>query len=129
MGKNWRGGRGGGRGGGGGGGGSLKGNGNGSILGTCDAGRERECSKELVNVFSQVIEWIEEENGHDDTDVYTANSVESKSFHDSLADEIAEMKQASRKSTQPVQSVDVVGEILFCKLYWSILVYVVIFSS
>ena len=51
MGKNWKRHR---QGKGSGGGGNLKGYGHGSILGTCDAGRERECSKELVNVFSQV---------------------------------------------------------------------------
>ena len=52
MGKNWNGGRGGGA---GGGSGLSKLRGSyGTILGTCDAGKERECSKELLNVFNQV---------------------------------------------------------------------------
>lgn len=88
----------------------MKGNGNGSILGTCDAGRERECSKELVNVFSQVIEWIQEQTGADaDEKSSTSAASEPKSFHDSLAAEIAEMKKSARKSSQDVQSVDVVS--------------------
>ena len=34
---------------------NLRGNGFGNILGTCDAGKEKECSKELLNVFNQVL--------------------------------------------------------------------------
>lgn len=107
MGKNWRGSSGGG-GGGGKGGGNLKGKGHGSILGTCDAGRERECSKELVNIFSQVMEWIDEGKSDNEEGTVGQSSSSGKSY-DSLADEIKALKNAATRPVQPIVSVDIVS--------------------
>lgn len=57
MGKNWKGGRGGGGGGGAADLGSCRGLG--VVIGTCDAARERETSKELLNLFTQMLEDLE----------------------------------------------------------------------
>jgi hypothetical protein len=126
MGKNWRGGasggmvgRGGGRGGGGRGGrgggsnndiGSCKGHG--AIIGTCDAARERETSKEMVNLLNQIIESISplSESANDGLDesvsASASNGGGSQSIKDMLAQEIAEVKEKKSTATQNVMSVD-----------------------
>ena len=119
MGKNWRGGSGGGRGGGGrggrgggrGGGGSNNDTssckGHGAIIGTCDAARERETSKEMVNLLNQAIEIMcptsttEDEYPEPESTSYGGGSVK-----DMLAQEIAQVRKQRHTATQNVMSVD-----------------------
>lgn len=117
MGKNWRGNK-------GGNGNSSSGSnlsscrGYGVILGTCDSARERETSKELVNLFTQVIEEQEEQNKDSITtnnnDTYNNinnivckndNNESSVSIQASLEQELAEIRQGASKKTQQVISI------------------------
>ncbi len=114
MGKNWKGGRGGGgrggggggRGGGGGGGGDISScKGLSAIIGTCDAARERETSKELVNLFSQIIE----ENyplASDSAATEDDDDVEGESIEDMLKKELSEVRNRSHQETQAVISLN-----------------------
>jgi hypothetical protein len=126
MGKNWRGGasggmvgRGGGRGGGGRGGRGGGSNndissckGHGAIIGTCDAARERETSKEMVNLLNQIIESMSPpgDSANDELDetvsASASNGGGSQSIKDMLAQEIAEVRQQKSTATQNVMSVD-----------------------
>ena len=117
MGKNWkgpgggRGGRGGGRGGRGGGGGSNNDTssckGHGAIMGTCDAARERETSKEMVNLLNQAIESLGMAI-RDDTEStqHESSSGGTDSVKDMLAQEIAQVRKQKHSATQNVMSVD-----------------------
>ena len=118
MGKNWRGGSGGGRGGGGRGGrGGGRGGGSnndtssckghGAIIGTCDAARERETSKEMVNLLNQAIEIMcptsTTENEYLEPE---STSSGGGSVKDMLAQEIAQVRKQRHTATQNVMSVD-----------------------
>lgn len=109
MGKNWKG-PGGGRGGRGGRGGGGSSNdtssckGHGAIMGTCDAARERETSKEMVNLLNQAIETL-----YPATQMVTED-VEQESWggsvKDMLAQEISQVRKQKHSATQNVMSVD-----------------------
>jgi hypothetical protein len=115
MGKNWKGGRGGG----GRGGGGKSGNGDMTscrgckcIMATCDPAREREASKELVNLLNQAIEKLigSDDNINDNNDIDTSNM----SLQEQLSAEISEVKGQNHQSTQQIMSIntDIKGIIL-----------------
>lgn len=110
MGKNWKGPGGGGRGGRGGRGGGGSSNdtssckGHGAIMGTCDAARERETSKEMVNLLNQAIESIFPASpaaAEDEEQESRGGSVK-----DMLAQEISQVRKQKHSATQNVMSVD-----------------------
>ena len=93
------------------------------ILGTCDAARERETSKELVNLLNQAIEglppppsMLDTDDGNDegtsdvDADdgvgVASSSSSSSSSIKDMLAMEIAQVKHQSHAATQNFMSIN-----------------------
>ena len=95
------------------------------ILGTCDAARERETSKELVNLLNQAIEGLpppppsclDSEDGNEagtsDYDVddgvgvaSSSSSSSSSSIKDMLAMEIAQVKHQSHAATQNFMSIN-----------------------
>ena len=109
MGKNWKGPGGGGRGGRGGRGGGGSSNdtssckGHGAIMGTCDAARERETSKEMVNLLNQAIENLfpaPQTAAEDEQEPYGG------SVKDMLAQEISQVRKQKHSATQNVMSVD-----------------------
>lgn len=111
MGKNWKGrGGGGGRGGGSGGGNDLAScRGYAAIIGTCDAARERESTKELSNLLSQTIErlglttpppTLEEEESAD------PSSKGNESIEDMLRNEVMQIKNQKRAGTQDFVSIN-----------------------
>ena len=119
MGKNWkgpgggRGGRGGGRGsrGGRGSGGSTNDTssckGHGAIMGTCDAARERETSKEMVNLLNQAIEIMCPASVESEINIAPETATSgSGSVKDMLAQEIAQVRKQKHSATQNVMSVD-----------------------
>ena len=76
-------------------------------MGTCDAARERETSKEMVNLLNQAIETMcpptaESENKKEPE----MASSGSGSVKDMLAQEIAQVKKQKHSATQNVMSVD-----------------------
>jgi hypothetical protein len=111
MGKNWKGGK------------NNKGGGHhdfascrghGVIIGTCDAARERETSKELVNLLNQAIEEVypnleNEKDDEEDADVPGDNNVAddgpSSSIEKELKAELQEVKQRKHSSTQNAVSI------------------------
>lgn len=134
MGKNWRGGRGGGGGGNGGRGSndfaSVRGHGfilgklnniffsliNSHLfkfifVGTCDAARERETSKEVVNLLMQAIEELglssthittqKQETSNDSSDAALPSSI-----GDMLAQELSSVRSQSHKESQTVVSIN-----------------------
>ena len=111
------GGGGGGRGGGGGGGGGRGGGGGGGgandlqscrgksiVVGTCDAARERETTKEVVNLLLQAIETYKS-NNNITTEAEEPASI-SSSIEDMLKAELAEVKAQKHSTTQDVMSVN-----------------------
>ena len=109
MGKNWKGGRTGGRGGGGGKGSNdlTSCRGHGFVLGTCDAAREREASKELVNLLTQAIEETQMQNTDSTTKSEdNGNALNSTSIERMLADELSEIRNQSHKDSQNVISIN-----------------------
>ena len=128
MGKNWKGGQGGsdrggrgrgGRGDRGGRGGGAGGNdlgscrGHGVVIGTCDAAREKETSKELVNLFTMLLEdeslfprgAIVPDSVESASNDDNANSSSVLSIKDMLAKELSEVRGSNRQSSQPVRSI------------------------
>jgi hypothetical protein len=110
MGKNWKGPGGSGRGGRGGRGGGGSSNdtssckGHGAIMGTCDAARERETSKEMVNLLNQAIEYL-----HPVPPVAADDEEQEPwvgSVKDMLAQEISQVRKQKHSATQNVMSVD-----------------------
>lgn len=102
MGKNWRGGKGGSKGGGGGNDFAAC-RGYGIVLGTCDAARERETSKELVNILTDAIETTYPANSKKDT---TDDDEDSKfeSIQDMLKSELEEVRNQKHEYTRSVMS-------------------------
>ncbi len=107
MGKNWKGGK-----------GTGKGQhdfascrGHGVVIGTCDAARERETSKELVNLLNQAIEEIypsaEHDTGEDnrDDEIEEESNQPPSSIENLLRAELNEVKQKKHGSTQNAVSI------------------------
>lgn len=82
------------------------------VLGTCDAAREREASKELVNLFNQVIEEINIEKPTSNTSVTTNtaddnnNHNQEKSIQSILQEELNEVRAQASSVTQNVMSIN-----------------------
>ena len=108
MGKNWKGGRGGGGGGRGGGGSNDTASvrGNAAIIATCDAARERETNKEMLNLLNQTIEEIYPELVEVSGSIESDETVETKTSSDFLSEEIAALRQQTKKSSVMLMSVN-----------------------
>ena len=74
-----------------------------AIIGTCDAARERETSKEMVNLLNQAIETIDGDT--QGSDCLDFSSVP-ESVDDMLALEIAKVKKQNHTATQNVMSIN-----------------------
>lgn len=126
MGKDWKGkdghrgggGRGGGRGGGGGNSNDLSScREYAAVIGTCDAARERESSKELCNLLTQAIEKLglskEPEIGADAED----ENPKMESIEDMLRNEVQQLKNQSKRGAQDVVSIQTgIKGIVFVKI-------------
>ena len=112
MGKNWRGhggGGGGGKGGGGGHGNDFSScRGHAVVLGTCDAARERETSKELVNLLTTTIETLYPPNSNnaDSESEEEEGEVRVDSIQDMLKNEINQIRNQRNTQTQAVMSIN-----------------------
>jgi hypothetical protein len=76
------------------------------IVGTCDTAREKETSKELVNLFTQTLEAM----GYDDDEAEAGegageSSTASLSILDLIAQELAEVRSKRHRGSQRVMSV------------------------
>ena len=82
------------------------------VIATCDVYREREGSKDLVTILTQLIEEIYpkegEDNGKEDVDKDEKNMTAEQL----IQQEVAELK-AGNSSTQPVVSLQTVGYPVF----------------
>ena len=82
------------------------------VVGTCDAARERETSKEMVNILLQSIEIYkaqrnaEKNEGCDSSGQAEEDSSNSWSIADMLRQELAEVKAQKHSTTQDVMSVN-----------------------
>ena len=73
------------------------------VLATCDASREREASKELVNLLQQAMEARYPKNSTGDA-IGETNST-NKTLCEMLQEELQDLKQSSRHRDQPLVSV------------------------
>ena len=76
------------------------------VIATCDAARERETSKELVNLFSQTIEDLKEASAGDDNNIDDNNNNQTSSIQDMLQQELNEIRGRTNKNVQNVMSIN-----------------------
>ena len=76
------------------------------VIATCDAARERETSKELVNLFNQTIEDLKEASAGDDNNNDDNNNNQTSSIQDMLQQELNEIRGRTNKNVQNVMSIN-----------------------
>lgn len=76
------------------------------VIGTCDAAREREASKELVNLFNQIVEEINSEKPASEDHINAEESNQAKSIQSILQEELDEIRAQSSSTTQRVMSIN-----------------------